>query len=233
MAKKGKKRRVAGKKLRRVVTVPGGPVAPLSFRREELLVRLHEAVSRATVAYVVGGADAMDVHGYRRQTRDVDVFVTEAGRNRLMSALRAAGLETFVIDDPSHYAAKLPGDPDPERRIDVLVPAGEPELSAIDHSVVGEIEGMTFRVVRPTLLAVMKFNAWCDRQDPKDANDILAMYRRGVFDVDAVREMIALLDPDDVPRFNALLAPPERLTNPHWRQRVWRAPPPASFWEDV
>lgn len=171
----------------------GAAVKRTRFSRAELLAKLGEGLRLAPdVPYAIGGATAMAFHGYRRFTRDVDVFVLEEGLNPLMRALRAVGLEVFAISEPSHYAAKLRGDPDPERRIDVLIPSGEPELSAVEHAVTGG----RFRVFPPNLLAMAKFYALDDGGDPRHAFDLLAMYRRGMFDPEAVRAMIESIDPE-------------------------------------
>ncbi|MBI4577398.1 MAG: nucleotidyl transferase AbiEii/AbiGii toxin family protein [Planctomycetes bacterium] len=172
------------------------------FTRSELLRRLESALRLAPdIQYAIGGATALAVHGYRRFTRDVDVFVLERDLNTLMRALRTVGLDVFAISEPSQYGAKLPGDPDPERRIDVLVPNSEPELSAVEYAV----ESRRFRVFSPNLLAMAKFYALDDSADPRHAYDLLAMYRRGMFDPAAVQGMIASIDPERVEAYEGLI----------------------------
>jgi hypothetical protein len=197
------------------------------FSKRELIARLAEALSTiAGAKYAVGGAEAMAAHGYVRQTKDIDIFVAEDDLNRIMHALRKVGLKTFPISEPSHFAAALRGDPDIERRIDVLVPAGEPELSAIEHAVEMKRYGQLWRVFRPNLLAVAKFYAAHHGGDPKHQLDLLAMYRRGIFDGDAVREMIAYLDKDDAKAFDKMIASFKRRPTDSGPRTTKRLPPP-------
>ena len=183
------------------------PTGPVSWSRDELLRRLTSAVGGASgIAYAIGGATAMALHGYKRETQDVDVFVLDRDLNRFMVALRGAGLEVYAIAEASHFAARLPGDPEPERRINVLVPFSEPELSAAEFPVEVETGSGKLRYMSPPLLAMVKFYAFDDSGDLRHAADLQAMYRRGVYDADHVRTMILSVDPERVEAFDRLVA---------------------------
>lgn len=174
------------------------------YSRAALIERFKKALVFAPLRlqYAVGGATALAEHGFKRFTADVDVFVLEAGLNPLMQAFRKVGLEVFAIAEPSHYAAKLPGDPDPERRLDVLVPHSEPELSAVEYPMMGSDD---FKVFTPDLLALVKFYAYDDSADVRHAFDLAAMHRRGMFDPALVRGMLVSVDPERAKNYDKLI----------------------------
>lgn len=162
----------------------------------ELLNAVHEVIEPMGIDYAIGGALAMAAAGYARHTKDVDLFVTERDRHKVLIAFRRAGYTVSPVFDPHHYAVYLPGDiEDPDVRIDVMIPAGEPDLSAISYpSVVALTKGGdTFNVVEPNLLAVMKYLS--DRE--KDDDDLKAMFRHGTFDPVNVRAIVVYLAGDD------------------------------------
>ena len=158
----------------------------------ELLEVVHETVDPLGVEYAIGGALAMAAAGYARHTKDVDLFVVEKDRFKVLRALRRAGLDVISVFEPHHYAAYLPGHHDDlEVRIDVMVPADEPDLSAIEYPERKALTkgGHEFNVVIPDLLAVMKYHS--DRE--KDEDDFRAMYRHATFDPEQVRAIVVYL----------------------------------------
>ena len=182
------------------MTMPARPKA-------ELRRRLARALDIAgDLAYAIGGADAMAAHGYVRATRDIDIFTVEEHVAKLLHALRQAGLEVSVVQEPSHFAARLPRDPVFERRIDVLVTWGEPELSAVEYAVTLRRFGREWRFFPVDLLAFAKFEAYVDSGDPRHALDLLAMIRRGLFSVPQVRAALASVFPDEVARWDETIA---------------------------
>jgi len=176
-------------------------------RVNDLLAVERDVIDPLGVDYAIGGALAMAAHGYARFTEDVDVFITEEGRHKVLQALRAAGYEVGEAMRPFHYFMMLPehgGDPDV--RIDLMFHAGEPDLSAAEFPMRLPIVkgGDKLNVVEPNLLAMMKFMS--DRED--DEYDLKQLYTRGIFDPDAVREMVASIDSEDgedTARWDALL----------------------------
>lgn len=162
----------------------------------ELLTAVHDVIEPLHIDYAIGGALAMAAAGYARHTKDVDLFVTEPGRIKSLMAFRRAGYIVTPVFEPHHYAVyPREGIDDPEVRIDLMIPAGEPDLSAIEYPSRAALTkgGGEFNVVEPNLLAVMKYVS--DRD--KDADDMKAMYRHGVFDPDIVREIVVHLAGDD------------------------------------
>lgn len=165
-------------------------------RVEELLDVVKEVIDPLGVDYAIGGAMAMASHGYARFTSDVDVFAPEASRYAILNAMRRSGFTVGTAMDPHHYFVMLPqhgGDPDV--RIDLMFPAAEPDISAAEYPVRQPIfkGGDSLNVVEPSLLAMMKF--YSDRDIDED--DLKAMYRRGIFDPDIVRQMIESIDNED------------------------------------
>jgi hypothetical protein len=168
----------------------------------QLVHDVAEAIAPLGVDYAIGGALAMAAHGVRRYTSDVDVFAKDEDRPAIMRALRAQGLETATIMSPFHYIAYRPEHADPEVRIDVLFPAGEPELSAVefaDRGMVGDVELNVFPV---DLLVASKF--YSDR--PEDGYDIKKMLNMGAFDPAAVEKLIASIDPEGAVDFGVVIA---------------------------
>ena len=158
----------------------------------------------------------MHAHGFERSTKDVDIFVTRENAFALLRALRVLGMRVVPIFEPNHYAAYLPRTTDPEERIDVMVPEGEPELSAIEWSETKELLGLVAEVFPIDLLVFAKVYA----MRPKDELDLAAMMARGLFDPRQVGELIRSVDPDGADEFDRLIhritrpTPPRRLL-PH------------------
>lgn len=171
----------------------------------ELLAIAIGAASAADAKYAIGGALAMQAHGYKRSTDDVDLYVTEADVYRVLFRLKLYGMKVMPVFAPHHYVAHPPGSTDPEKRIDVMVPAGEPELSAIEWADTGRIFGIDAEVFPIDLLVFAK--AYSDR--PEDAQDLAAMLHRGMFDPEAVRRLIASVDRQGAKDFEELMV---RLT---------------------
>jgi hypothetical protein len=173
-------------------------------RLDELLAIIRDVIDPLGIDYAIGGALAMAAHGYVRNTRDVDLFVKEENRGTVLRALRAAGLSVSDVFRPHHFIALKPEHGDPDIRIDILVPAGEPDLSAIEWPDRLPIfkGGDPLNVVEPHLLAMMKF--YSDRDD--DEYDLKQMYTRGLFEPDAVRRMIESIDEDALVEWDALIA---------------------------
>jgi transcriptional regulator with XRE-family HTH domain len=188
------------------VAAPWPEVVPAqrAFSKEELVRLLRAAVKRVPgLPYAVGGADALAAAGYERETKDVDVFVAHEHLGALMGALRAVGLKTYTVQSPSHYGAHLAGDLDRDRRIDVLVPFGEPELTAIEEA---REDARGLRVMGPDHLAATKATAWFYSGDGKHMQDVAELIRRGVASETRIRAILRSIDREDVARFDEGLA---------------------------
>jgi hypothetical protein len=186
---------------------------PMDPRTLELL-RI-AATALAEIPYAIGGAIALQGHGVRRFTTDVDVFVLSANRGRALKALRQAGLEVVPIMEPFHYAAYLGSHDDPEIRIDVLVPAGEPELTAIENPVLLHVGDVSFHGFSAELLAATKL--YSDRL--KDHGDIESLVQRGIVDPRLVYALIESFDPDGAKDWEELV---RRIERPRGRPRPKR-----------
>jgi len=154
------------------------------------------------VDYAIGGALAMRAHGYKRHTDDVDLFALDRDRVAILRALHDVGLTITPIFAPHHYTATIKGETDPDSRIDVMFPAAEPDLSAVEFPDQGEIGGVTANIWPMPLIVIAKF--YSDR--PEDHLDLAALLNRGLFDPKQVADMIEILDKEAVPEFQALIA---------------------------
>lgn len=180
----------------------------MKYSKQDLYDRLAQAVNSLgdDIEYAIGGAEAMAAHGYIRTTNDIDVYVLEKDLNRFSRALRKAGMDIYTVHEPDHFVAELPGNTNRDQHIDILVAAhSEPELSGVEFPAKAELGGYTWRIFDANLLAMAKFVAADYSGDPKHVNDLLAMYRRGIFDPASVRYGLAYVDGVDVKDFDALI----------------------------
>ena len=201
--------------------------------KEELGRRFDRAMRRLWAGHTeasVGGAVAMAAAGFVRETQDIDLFLREEELPSVALAMRQAGLEVFPVMAPSHFAAKIPGDPDPERRVDLLVTFSEPELSAIERGTTGHTpfgsKWYWWRVFDPTMTALVKFYAFYYSRDPRHLLDLQGMHLRGLFDEARVRAMVEHLDPDDVEEWDAAAAAWRAREAPRPRRPKRKLPPP-------
>jgi len=147
--------------------------------------------------YAIGGALAMAAHGYQRKTEDVDLFVEFKDRGAWLSALRQRSLLVEPLFAGVQYVAKVPGETDPAIRIDVLVPAEEVELSAIDVPDAMTIAGRPAEVFPLVLLIIAKYKS--DRD--KDHADVKEMFERGMINVPEVLTVMRRVDEELAQRF--------------------------------
>jgi hypothetical protein len=82
------------------------------------------------------------------------------------------------------YEATLPNDPDVH--IDLLLPAEDPDLSAVEAPEESEIASRTADVWPVSLLVIAKFRS----KREKDRADVEEMYERGMFDPKEVRTIM-------------------------------------------
>jgi hypothetical protein len=166
-----------------------------------MLQLITSAAQTAKVAYAIGGAIAMRAHGYERSTQNVDIFVEHDSVNGLLYELHALGVKIVPISTPSHYAVFLRDVNDSDVRIDILVPEGDPELSAIRYAETKEFLGVKADVFPLDLLVFAKF--YVGR--PKDELDIIEMLTRGLFDPAHVSDLIGSIDKGGARDFDKLI----------------------------
>jgi len=175
---------------------------PHDPRVRELLLAFLKMASITRRSYAVGGALAMSAHGYVRQTSDVDAFLLDEHRLEWLRAARSVGLIVDEVFSKVHYMAFFPRHGDPRIRIDMLFPADEPELSAVEYPVRASIGGIATNVFPLALLAIDKFAS--DR--PEDHRDFERMLHLGMFDPADLRVIIASFDPDMAKRFDLAIS---------------------------
>lgn len=168
---------------------------------EELVNTVFTTIEPLGVPYAIGGALAMSAHGYRRYTSDVDLFIHDEARGKVLRAFRQAGLQVSEIG-PGHFIALNPQHRDFDIRIDILIPADEPGLSAVEYPERRALVpgGAPINVMSGSLLAMMKF--YSDRQ--KDLDDLRAMARHGIFDPSHVRALVATIDPEGLAEWDTI-----------------------------
>jgi hypothetical protein len=153
---------------------------PFDPRVRDLLETFLRAAQETGRPYAIGGALAMAAHGYARQTNDVDAFLADGDIAAWSRALRAEGLRVEPVVGGIHYVASSPEHGDV--RIDLLVPADDPEWSAVQAPETGDIAGVRAEVFPVSLLVAAKFQSTRE----EDHADVKAMYERGLFDPRAV-----------------------------------------------
>jgi hypothetical protein len=152
----------------------------------QLLDLFLAAAAEVDRPYAIGGALAMGVHGYRRHTDDVDAYVVYKDRVEWVRALRDQGLTVTPLFAGVHYVAILPEQKDPEIRIDLLVPAEDPDLSAVEVPDSATIAGRPVEVWPVDLLVIAKFRSTRE----EDHADVIKMFERGLFDPKSVRSIM-------------------------------------------
>lgn len=148
--------------------------------------------------WAVAGATAMQVHGYARATRDVDLFIGDDVRRELLQRLRDRGLPASAIFSPHHYRITPPGRRDPEAAIDLLFPALGVESLGLLAARRHELDGAELPVMPIEHIVALKLTT-DPSIDPsryqRDQADLLALRDRGL--VDPARVAQVLEDVDD------------------------------------
>lgn len=123
---------------------PGGQPWPESkprkpkFSLEMLQKKVARVLKKKKIRglVIIGGATAMAAGGYARHTQDVDIFLRprgysnfdetheESALGRVLAAFEEDGFLTRELKK-FHWIARMPGDPDGTRRVDILTPEGE------------------------------------------------------------------------------------------------------------
>ena len=157
-----------------------------------------EAAGKVKKPYAIGGALAMAAAGYVRQTSDVDAFVLDRDRHAWIRALREAGLDVEPVFMGHHYVAWHPDNP--RVRVDLLVPAEQLQVDVVKRPEVASVGGIQFRAFGPATMAAVKFLA--SEDVPGYLGDFHAMMERGLFDPQLVRQLVARVEPGELPRYD-------------------------------
>jgi hypothetical protein len=148
--------------------------------------------------WAVAGATAMAVHGYARQTKDIDLFVADDVRDELLQQLKGEGIRIDEVMPPSHYSIEPKKNRDPEKRIDILFPALGIESLGLMAAERRKVAGLDVPVLQLQYIIALKLQT-----DPvyerdryaKDAQDLRELRARGL--VDALRVQTVLHDVRD------------------------------------
>lgn len=168
-----------------------------------------EAMTATKIPTAVGGGVAVNAYGVKRETTDVDAFLRNEDRHEIFTALQDAGFRIGRVQPPFHYIAMLPGVEDPDVRIDLMFPSGEPEISAIDAPETREVWQINTPVFPITLLVLAKLVAIADApaRGSKDRTDLEELYRIGAFEPKTIRYALTHFDPALLPLFDQIVAP--------------------------
>jgi hypothetical protein len=179
-------------------------------RTRDTLRRFLAAMELHKIPFAVGGGIALNAHGVRRETTDVDAFLRDKDRARVRKAMLGAGFRIGRIHPPFHYIAMLPSVRDPDIRVDLMYPATEPELSAIANPVELEVWGECVPVFPVELLVIAKLQAVADApgRATQDSADIEALYNNGAFEPATVQYLLDSHAPELIPVFRKIIRRP-------------------------
>lgn len=142
------------------------------------------------VPHAFGGAIALAAHGIVRYTGDVDVFVPLDAKPRALAALRTK-MRIETVHAPDHYIAREKAGDD--IYMDVLFPAGDPELAGIEQPVLVDMCGVrNAPVFGAEILALCKF--YSSRQ--QDFADFARLVSEGIVLPETLRAVVNMTDPD-------------------------------------
>ena len=178
---------------------------------KKLLKRFLRAMAKHKIPFAVGGGVAVNAHGFRRETTDIDAFLHDEDRARVRTALLEAGFRIGRIYPPFHYIAVLPGIDDPDIRIDLLYPAAEPDLSAIDHPTLLEVWGECVPVFAIEFLIASKLQAIADQpaRASQDRADIATLYSIGAFVPGTVKYLLSSFASELEPLLDEIIKQPK------------------------
>jgi hypothetical protein len=152
--------------------------------KESMLTLVLAVAKKADVKVAIGGGLAVNAHGFRRETADVDAFFHYNDQHKVLRALNQLASDYHLEQlHPSQWISIPPG-AEPDERIDLLFASGDPEESAIEMSEMRNCLGIPTPVFPIDLLVISKFLA--DRDDTRDLLDILTLHRRGAFDIEEI-----------------------------------------------
>ncbi len=172
----------------------------------DLFALIEKPLRESGVDYAVGGANAMSVAGYTRETEDLDVFFRYTDAPTFLHALRRAQIRFATIAEPYHYAI-IPSVRNPDRRIDLLFTSDDLEMDAVAFPTTTEVTVKRRKTNLEVFPAVLLVAAKVRSDRGKDHDDVRRMYERGVFDMNEVVEVLrAYRERAPVKRLRAILA---------------------------
>jgi hypothetical protein len=143
------------------------------------------------IPYAIAGAMALNAHGYRRFTEDVDVLLTSEGLARFKERHLGRG---YVERFPGSKAMR---DTENNVKIDVLIAGdfpgdGKPKPVAFPDPAAAAIRGMEFRILTPQKLVELKLaSGMTALHRAKDIGDVVELIRAA----ELPRDLALDLDP--------------------------------------
>jgi nucleotidyltransferase AbiEii toxin of type IV toxin-antitoxin system len=150
-----------------------------------LLQVFSDLMEREGIRYAVIGGLAMNAWGSPRPTKDVDIVVDAADRNRVIALVESQGFETFHVSE-GYSNHERGSDRLDFMYVDALT--AEQLFSTAEQRVV--LGNISAPVVRPEHLAAMKAIAikWAPRRGWRDVDDVLFLLRLPNVDREFIRE---------------------------------------------
>ena len=149
--------------------------------------RLLKVLKARRVRGAFAGALALNAHGVRRETEDIDFLVLPEDKARLLD-----GLSERLELQQDYDTLVIFRDPDTGTDVDVLVPFDAISREAVTDAEPGSIRGRRIRVIGADSLAAMKIVAAVDSpgSELKQRSDVEQLIRREKIDARAVARLL-------------------------------------------
>jgi hypothetical protein len=135
----------------------------------------------------------------------VDAFFHRSDRQKVLRTIHELD-DPFMLDqiDPWHYIL-VPEGNSANERIDLMFADEDPEERAIEMPTIKKYHGNSIPVFPIDLLIAAKLMT--NREDPKDALDIYALWKLGAYDMEDVQKRLQQMGfPDDSENLPKLIA---------------------------
>ena len=170
---------------------------PITGKRRGLAATVRRALAAlgsAELPFCVIGATALAVRGLPRMTRDLDVAVMLDDAPRAWEALGGAGLRASTPlgtpEDPESMVVFV--DPKTKVEVDLLVAAGDPEATAIDHAE----HALVFGVRAPVATLEHLLLLYLYSNQPKHLGDFAAIVQSKLVDLTRAERSLSVMHPE-------------------------------------
>ena len=163
----------------------------MNKRTLRLLREALPAARKSGVPFAVGGGVAVNVHGYERATKDVDLFFARGDRHSVLRAFREAGFEIDPAITKYHYFAIPSWSRSARERVDIVFPTDPIPVDAISDASVVRRWRVQFPVFSSEHLALAKLES----ERARDQGDVETLYDTGAFDPEEARSILRRIDP--------------------------------------
>jgi len=189
------------------------------------------SLAQTKVPHCVIGATALAVRGLPRMTRDLDVVVMVDDAAVAIDALRSAGLRattpTGTAEDPEPMIVFV--DPRTRVEVDLLIAAGDPEVTAIEQASKATVFGTRAPVA--TLESLLLLYLYSNQ--PKHLGDFAAIVQSRRADLARAERTLALMHEEMLARWRSRVeqarspGPPPARPPPRPRRKTSATPAPA------